>query len=170
MTRGIGIRSGKFFRGTIAAASWVVALVLLMGAGCIPYADCGAHLSVRGRLVDAESGAALAGAIVGVRSFRDGAETSNVPPLMFDGTPNLPPSDADGSFAIGLSTYFGRCPTPDFLRPDQLELIIVRDGCEQRFMIEINEDTAQLVDGEFPGDEVLELTNPILVPPCDEPP
>ena len=169
MTKRIGIRSGKFFRATIAAASWVVALVLLMGAGCI-HADCGNDLPVRGRLVDAESGAPVAGAIIGGRTLTDGAETDNAPPLIFNGTPLHPPSSADGSFVLEFATYFGRCPAPDFPKPDQVEITIVRDGCEQRFMIEINEDSAHFVDGEFPGDEVLELTDPILVSPCEQPP
>lgn len=168
MTKGTGIRSGRFFHDTCLLMSWVIAPVALLGSDCIPYADCGGYLSVRGQLVDAESGTAVAGAIVGGRFFRDGAETSYVSPLMFDGTTNLPPSDADGAFGIGISTYFGRCPAPEFPKPDQLEIIVIRDGCEHRFTIEINEDTAQFVDGEFPGDQVLELTNPIFVPPCEE--
>jgi len=121
--------------------------------------------------VDAESGAFVAGAILGGRSFTGGVETDNVPPLIFDGTPNGPPSQTDGSFILEFGTSIVPCsPPPSFPRPDQLEIIVLRDGCEERFMIEINEDTAQFLNGEFPGDEVLELTDPILVPPCDQPP
>jgi hypothetical protein len=170
MTKGTGLRSSRFFHDSCLAMSWVIAPVALLGTVCIPHADCGGHLSVRGGLMEAGSGVAMAGAIVGARSFRNGAEASNVPPLNFDGTPNLPPSDTDGAFGISISTYFGPCPAPEFPKPDQVEIIVIHEGCEQRFMIEINEDTAQFVDGEFPGDQVLELTDPILVPPCDVPP
>lgn len=113
--------------------------------------------------MDAGSGAALTEASIGGRSFIDGVENDIAPVFVRE-------LDADGSFGIVFSTYFGRCPVPDFPRPDQLEIIVVRDRCEQRVTIEINEDTAQFVDGEFPGEEVLELKDPILVPPCDESP
>lgn len=167
MIRGIGIRTGQRFRNTCTIVSWVIALVPFLGAGC---ADCGNALQVRGRLLDAESGEPLAGAIIGGRSSTDGLETDHAPPLIFNGEPGGPPSDAVGSFVLEFTNYFGSCPAPDFPRPDQVEIIIIRDGCEQQIsvMIEINEDTAQFVDGEFPGDEVLELTDPILVPPCEE--
>jgi hypothetical protein len=109
----------------------------------------------------------VAGAIVGGRSFTDGAETDNVSPLIFDGSPRFPPSADDGSIVIDLSTYFGPCPAPGFPRPDQVEIIVVSNGCEQRIMIEINDDTAQFIDGEF-SDYALELTDPILVAPCED--
>ncbi len=58
------------------------------------------------------------------------------------------------------------CPPPyEFPRPDRVEIIVVRDGCEQAFLIDINEDT--VVDMDFP-DDVIELKDPILVPPCEE--
>jgi hypothetical protein len=120
--------------------------------------------------VDAESGAAVAGAILGGRSFTEGAETDQVPPLIFNGTPNLPLSEADGSFVLSFGTSIVPCnPAPNFPRPDQLEIIILRDGCEQRLVIEINDDTGRFIDGEF-SDYALELTDPILVPPCEQPP
>ncbi len=162
MTRGIGLRSGRLFQGTCAAMSWVIALVSLLGAGC--RGDCaGDRLPVRGRLVDAESGGAVTGAIVGGRSFTDGAETAIVPL-------DAPVSDADGSFVLSFGMTIVPCrPPPLFPRPDQLEIVILRDGCEQTVTIEINEDSAQFVDGEFSINELV-LTDPILVPPCNQAP
>jgi len=52
---------------------------------------------------------------------------------------------------------------PEIPRPDQVEVIVVRDGCEQRFLIDINADT--VVDLSF-SDDVIELKDQILVPPC----
>ena len=57
------------------------------------------------------------------------------------------------------------CPSAPFPRPDQVEIIVVRDGCESSFLIDINEET--VVDLDFP-DDVIELKDPILVPPCEE--
>lgn len=54
-------------------------------------------------------------------------------------------------------------PLIGFPPPDQVEVIVLRGACEERFMIDINEDT--VVDIEFP-DDVIELKEPILVPPC----
>lgn len=161
------ISACEFIRDATAGLSCAISLLVLFGSGCI-YTDCGAFFSVRMRLVDADSGAAVVGAIVGYQSFANGAEISNVPPYKIDGTPSRPPSNADGSIVIGLSNYFGPCPVPDFPGEDRLEITIIHDGCEQRFAIEINEDTVQFVDGEFPGDKVLEFTDPILVPLCEQ--
>ncbi|MCH7885335.1 MAG: hypothetical protein IIC01_08805 [Planctomycetes bacterium] len=58
-----------------------------------------------------------------------------------------------------------RIPPPVLARPDQIEVTVVRDGCESSFLIDVNEDT--IVDLDFP-DDVIELTDPILVPPCEE--
>ena len=54
-------------------------------------------------------------------------------------------------------------PPPILDRPDQVKVIVVRDGCEQTFVIDINEDT--VVDLDFP-DRVIELKEPILVSDC----
>ena len=54
-----------------------------------------------------------------------------------------------------------------FPRPDQVEISVVRDECTQTFVIDINDETA-VVDEEDPYNVVLELKDPILVPPCQE--
>jgi len=64
-----------------------------------------------------------------------------------------------------------------FPTPTRIEVIVVRDGCEQTFSIDINDDTVvsipsdeidpEIVDPNFQNDAV-ELREPILVPPCPE--
>ena len=154
MTRAIRIRSGEFFRGTIAAASGVIALVLLFGPGCIPHQDCFDVLRVRGRLVDAESGAPVAGAFVGGRALADGVETEYVDPL------DQEPSESDGFFVILFPRSFGPCLPADFPGPDQLEIIVIRGGCEHRFVVQ----------RESLESDVFDLIDPILVPPCEQSP
>lgn len=133
-----------------------------------------AILTVRGRLVDAESQEPLGGAVVGGNSFTSGDRTGSIAPLRSSGVPTLPPSDADGAFALEFARLGDpicegirlRPPPPhiEFPRPDEVEVIVVRDGCEQRFLIEVNEDTA--VDPEAENG-ILELRQPILVPACE---
>jgi len=139
----------------LACTSWI--------HGCI-YADCLNTLIVRGRLIDAQSLDAIAGAAIGGRAFTGGVETDFIPAIIFDGSPNLPLSSEDGDFEQYFSTPLGSCPAPEFPRPDRLEIIVVRDDCEQSFFIDINAET--VVDPTAP-DDVLELREPILVPPCE---
>jgi hypothetical protein len=54
---------------------------------------------------------------------------------------------------------------PSFPPPDEIVVTVVRQACTQQFTIGINEDT--VVDVDFP-DDVIELKDPILVPPCEE--
>lgn len=82
------------------------------------------------------------------------------------------PSLEDGSFDLRIdsSNMASACGTspprnlPAFPAPDEILVIVEREACEQRFTIDINEDT--VVDPEFPGG-VIELKDPILVPPCE---
>jgi len=130
------------------------------------------RLIVRGQLFDAETEQPVAGAAIGGRTFTDGEETDYSAPVIFDGTPQGPVSAEDGTFREEFSTgLVGGCgePPPEFPRPDQVEIIVVRDGCQQSVFIDINEDTAlDVVDPDFPGYDVIELIDPILVPPCEE--
>ena len=75
--------------------------------------------------------------------------------------------EEDGTFQVWFTRRPHSCGdvVTEFPRPDQVEIIVVRDGCEQTFLIEINEDT--VVNLDFP-DDVLELKDPILVGPCVE--
>ena len=114
--------------------------------------------------MDESSGAPIAGAFLGGTAFTGGVETDSYPPVIFDGGPNGPPSDAQGRFRIEFGIILGGCnPPPVFPMPDQVEIVVVRDGCEQRFMIDINEET--VVDLSAP-DDILQLREPIRVPAC----
>jgi hypothetical protein len=122
---------------------------------------------LRGKLIDAETGEPVAGAALGGRSFTQGEETDFRGVLTTFGDPRLPSSTEEGDFLMEFGGFLVPCgpPPPQFVRPDRIELIVVRDGCEQTFMIEINEDT--VVDPSF-QDDVTELIEPILVDPCEE--
>ena len=137
------------------------------GVGCRPFCDVAAVLFVRGRVLDTETLEGLSNASVGGRAFTNGEETDYVAPFIFDGSPTFPPPAEDGTFGVEFSTPLMPCqdPPPEFPRPDQVEVIVVRDGCEQQFMIDISDDT--VVDMDFP-DDVIELKDPILVPPCED--
>ena len=151
--------------------SWVPSTVcgvfLVQLAGCYACAHGSAVLYVRGQLLDAETLQGISDAALGGRAFTNGEETDWVPALIFDGSPNLPPPEADGTFQVEFTRSPHSCMdvVTEFPRPDQVEIIVVRDGCEQTFLIEINEDS--VVDMSFP-DDVLELKEPILVEACAE--
>jgi hypothetical protein len=152
---------------TVRFIAYMILLVVpLKLYGCI-HAHCRRNLSIVGQLVDAGTLQPIEGAALGARSISDGATISETPPsFRLDGVPRTS-SDVEGSFSIFLTEgLLSTCPPPDFTRPDQVEIIVLRDGCEQRFMIEVNQDT--VVDLSFPN-RTLELREPILVPPCEEP-
>lgn len=149
-------------RGTRYVAGAIGALLLSCSGACI-FADCGTILFVKGRVVDAATMAPISGALMGGRSFTDNQETGHIPPIIFDGSPSLPPTSADGSFQFDFSDLVPCGKGYSFPRPDEIEVIVVRDGCEQSFTIAINPD--MVVDITFPNDTI-ELKDPILVPPC----
>ena len=143
----------------------VVAFYVLTISSCIIHGDCMSLLFVRGTLLEETTGAPIARAPVGGRAFASDKELDFTVPVTTFGGPNGPPSGEDGSFLLAFSTPLMGCPSAPFPRPDQVEIIVVRDGCESSFLIDINEDT--VVDLSFP-DDVIELKGPILVPPCEE--
>jgi len=155
----------------------VTALASLQVVGCLEcliFADPIDHRSLRGIVLDADAFEGLSGAAVGGRTFTNGEVTAVTSALKLDGTPNVQLTGEDGAFGVGFvvggapacQTPLGpRLPPPEFPRPDQIEVTVARDGCEQTFLIDVNEDT--VVDLDFP-DDVIELKDPILVPPCEE--
>ncbi len=141
----------------------VVSVALL---GCYGCSDCFPFLSLRGKLLNADAETPVTDAAVGGKTFTGGQVTDSVNPLTSRGIPAFPPPGDDGSFELRFVTgVLTPCPPPEFPRPDQVEVIVLGGGCEQRFMIDINAET--VIDLDFP-DGVLELKDPILVPPCDE--
>jgi hypothetical protein len=65
-----------------------------------------------------------------------------------------------------------QCPAPapgtsEIVTPDQIRVTVGRVGCQYQTFIDINADT--VVDPNFP-DNVIELKDPILVPPCEPSP
>ena len=150
---------------TMCLLGVLVFACLLWVGGCV-VGDYGSFFWVRGTLLDADSLTAVQDAAVGGRTFTDGEETDFVSPLSSLGNPQFPLSTEDGSFVLSLSEGFmGYRPFP---RPDRIEVIVVRDGCEQSFMIDINEDTAVDLEDMELWDTGVELKGPILLPPCEE--
>lgn len=49
--------------------------------------------------------------------------------------------------------------------PDEIEIIVRRVQCQQRFLIELNQDT--VVDSSYP-DDIIALRDPIVTNACDE--
>ena len=127
---------------------------------------------VRGKLLDTETLEGLSGAALAGRTLTNGQESAVEVAFRLDGTPTFPLTAEDGSFRIRFFVS-PRCSElrdpgfvpPEFPNPDQLSIIVVRDACEQTFLIDINEDA--VVDLSFP-DDVIELKDPILVPPCED--
>ena len=155
---------GSSPRCRVHLAYLIVAFYVLTMSSCI-HGHCVSFLFVRGTLLDRNEGTGLSGAPVGGRAFADGEELDFSSPTTRSGDSNEPPSGEDGGFLLEFSTPLMGCPPTPFPRPDQVEIIVVRDGCESSFLIDINEET--VVDLDFP-DDVIELKDPILVPPCEE--
>ncbi len=158
-------------RSLLAVVSLFSGVCCIHAAGCLPFCDVSGILLVRGYVVDADTAEPLPDVAVGGRTFTGDVETDFSPALTVFGDANNRAPDADGMFEVFFATSLMPCqePPPEFPRPDQVEIIVVRDGCEQTFPIEINEETARdVVDPEFPYADVIELTEPILVPACQE--
>ncbi len=131
---------------------------------------------VRGTVVDAETLEPLDTVLVSVGTVTDG-ENTGAGGARRGGSVEIA---SDGSFEMMIEFFDSGSvcgflldnsvilsdTTPDFPAPDKILVIVERDGCEQRIDIEMNEDT--VVDLNFP-DGVIELIDPILVPPCPEP-
>ena len=168
------IRKQGRLRKLLTLATGIFMLPALGCVECLIIADRIDHLSLHGTILDAETLTPLSNAVLGGRAFTAGEVTAGVSALNLVGAPIGPRSGDDGSFILSFVTGFTplgesllgpRIPPPVLARPDQIEVTVVRDGCESSFLIDVNEDT--IVDLDFP-DDVIELTDPILVPPCEE--
>lgn len=146
------------------SAFLMFATAAILISGCST-ADCFNALIIHGKVLVDATIQALAGIPVGGRSITDSSTTFSIEPGVGVTTAE------NGGFELPFVNAFVPCLSSSrFPRPDLLEIIIIRDGCEQQLMIEINVDTAQSVDGESPGDNIVELTEPILVPLCEPSP
>ena len=154
-------------------AGIIIGAVIACTCSCIP---CGFGLltiSVHGRLLDSDSGSSIVGAVVGGRISSEGEWIDGRAPYTTGGEIQGAVSSGEGEFDLGFSTPFTGCvlgridpnAPRHFPDPDRVELIINRNGCEQRITVDVNEDT--VVDLSFP-DDTLELKDPILLPPCED--
>jgi|GEM_PF-2140599 len=147
-------------------------LLGVLGVGCTACGPFVETFVVHGKVVASETGVGLDGVPIDVRPMSDGEfigfTTGPVPGHL------LPPeTENDGSFELIISNgerfRSARCPAPrpgtlESLLPDQIRVGVSHDGCQSQVLIDLNEDT--VVDLSFP-DNVIELKDPILVPPCD---
>jgi len=135
-----------FFRSN-RTLRFPVALLIPVVVSCIPVGP--AHERVQGTVLDAETNEPFASATVRVRILCcDGFELGSAET-----------SVSDGHFAADVSV------PAESPRSDQVEIIVVLEECEQPFVLESDEDI--VVDVRFTV-IVLEVREPILVPPCPE--
>ncbi len=136
--------------------------------GCI-CVDWVTRYGLDGTMLDLESGEPLAGVAISANFFRDGqpvegrvSETS------------IPNESLDGGFGVSIAQDSGGWCGPigylipnnrptELEIPDQVELVVRRDECEVRVLIDLNAETLAY-DG--PGNGRRFLSNPVLVPGC----
>jgi hypothetical protein len=167
------MNKSRRFRLSVLAKCGACACVTLLTTGCFPFEDfCSMALTIRGEVRDAETGEPIADAPIGGRTITNGLITAGGPAVNQSGEPVMAFTEADGTFVLKFSEYFYEPDIPEpceFTRPDRVQIIIVRDGCEERPIIDIDEDTAVFFDREYPNDS-MEFTAPVLVRPCAEEP
>jgi len=160
------IRSPDGYGVCLLATIALMLLSTLSGCGWVlnrlQCVDVEFWIRISGELVDEETGEPLANVPVGGRSFTEGVEVGNVA-AQADG---IYFSDDTGAFTLLLSDLSGFCNgeivRDRLFRTDHIEIIVLRDGCEQRVMAEV--DTP--VETDDPTVRVIELKDPIVVAPC----
>jgi len=135
---------------------------------------------VRGIVVDSESGDAIGGVQIDVRLMKEGEfigfQIGSTSSQMSLRTPVALVflTNPYGSFAISMTNgdrvknFLCAAPSPNADEkpiPDQIRVIVWRENCRPEQFLDVAEDT--VVDLSFP-DGVIELKDPILVPPCEE--
>lgn len=166
---------------TLFGVSLQMLLSLPLG-GCTCVGPFFRTFTVRGKVLSADTGEPRAGVFISVRLLREGevvgyaSGTESVTESRSVGskTPVAIVTNADGSFAIVMRNreragcLAGLVDTPtaeDPAIPDQVRVTIAVDGCQQVFIVDLIEET--VLDISF-SDDVIELKDPILVPPCEE--
>lgn len=134
--------------------------------------DYGDSVTLVGRFVEAETMKGISDLAFGGRAYSDGELTATSLSLFSSSSIPPPAPLEDGTFLLTFQSGFS-CDS--VLRtPDIVEVIVVRDECEQMISIDINEQTIMDLDarrdvfGVGILDRVLELREPILVFPCQE--
>jgi hypothetical protein len=129
---------------SVVVAGGGLALVL----GCIPFGP--ATVRVQGTVLDSISQLPLPFATVSVRLINPGRELGSGESTV-----------SDGRFIVDISV------PAESGRTSEIEIIFVEDECEERYLLNSEDDI--LVEVGL-GTLVLEVKDPILVPPCDQAP
>ncbi len=130
--------------------------------GCV---NCMVRRGVRGVVLTDGTLEPVAGAEVEVRMQSEGDQTGTT--LRTD--PRNQPSAADGAFDVTVTTFIPCDENEEIIPPtDAMRVAVNLPDCQRRMTIEINEATATIVDDPERGFPVFELTDPILVTPCEQ--
>lgn len=154
-----------FSRVSLTVGVLAVALEVI---SCCPSTP-GNLLELRGVFLDATTTLPVVGATFTTRTFTDGEETDFTNSVHRVGAEQ---SDEDGNFLTVFSNGPFACdPVVEFPFPDEIELVIFRDGCEYEVIIPINDQTMDIGEAqthEAEGFPAIVLKEPVVVPPCEE--
>lgn len=152
------LRTGSLvFVATLIAMETFGCIGLFPFGECLPLGNEASFLRLHGDVVSAETLDVVNGATVSATLLTDGEVTTRDRSSLLIAE--------DGAFEVPLTAIGPRCATPpDLPRPDQVKVIVTIDGCEQTFLIDINDDTVDLDLTE----RTIVLKEPILVPLCKQ--
>lgn len=152
------LRTGSLvFVATLIAMETFACIGLFPFGECLPLVNEGSVLRLHGNVLNSDTGDGIFGAAVTVKLLTDGESTTR------DRSSLL--TDEDGAFEFPLRARGPRCASPpDLPLPDQAEVVVTIDGCEQTFLINIGDDTVDLDLTE----RTIVLKEPILVPLCKQ--
>ncbi len=154
--------------GSVARRVGAVFVIMLCGVhGCC--LDAVSQVAVTGSVLDADSSAPISGAVIGGRYLLNGEVLAEIPTFL-EGQAGFQSAE-DGTFVFEASRWQPVCPWPNTIArepplpiPDQIELFVVHDDCEQSFLIDVEAETIIAPDTPL---RILELRDPIMVEPCN---
>ncbi len=163
-------------RRSIEVAAMLLAVGIIglgSGAACFPCPLTFAGMLVRGAL-QVDGAITLGDFDVSAMTWTDGNYTG-------DGATRPSYSDddftwADGTFQVFLASsdrvaicddpFSENVEVPEYPVPDELHLVVIHGGCEHTFEIPVTAD--MLTDYDYPEDDVLQLTEPLVIGACPE--
>jgi len=159
---------GKVTSGWVFVCACVLGIAGLGCVKCLFPVDRIATAVVQGTIIAADTQRGLSTALVGGQLVTDEEVTQSLNPS------NERIVSGDGSFGLlFIEGFTPSCrtpigpplPPPQIPAPTQIRIVVVQEVCEYQFMFDVNGEN--FVDPDAP-DGVLELRQPVLVPPCEE--